>query len=203
MDPVTKRFLELYYNSFVWAGKTTWLGVPVGKCPLDCWIFQEIIVEVQPDTIIECGTGHGGSALFFASICDLVGKGRVISIDVHPSGQPEHERIYYLVGSSTSPVMVEAVRTLAEGVVLVDLDSAHDEGYVLKELELYGPLVTPGSYVIVEDTIIDLGLVPWHGPGPKGAVEAFLAQNKNFVADRTREKFFMTWSPDGFLKRIV
>ena len=188
----------------IWAGPTRWLGVGAGKCPMDLWIFQEIIFDVKPDTIIECGTGGGGSTLFMASICDLIGKGKIITIDVAANpDRPMHERIYYHLGSSVHPATVDLVKRMAEGIVLVDLDSAHDTPHVLKEMELYAPLVTPGSYLIVEDTNVAPDICPGHGPGPREAVEAFLKGNKSFVPDRQREKLFLTFNPGGYLRRIA
>lgn len=182
---------------------TRWLGVSVAKCPLDLWIFQEIIFEVRPDTIIECGTGGGGSALFMASVCDLLGKGKIISIDIDYQPRPEHERIYYHLGSSIDPATVALVKRLAEGVVLVDLDSAHNTSFVLKELEYYAPLVTLGSYLIIEDTIISHDICPGHGPGPREAVQAFLGENENFAVDKEREKLLLTFNPGGYLRRVA
>jgi cephalosporin hydroxylase len=175
-----------------WAD-TYWLGVPVLKCPLDLWIYQEIIFEVKPDVIIECGTFRGGSALFLAHMCDLVNNGRIISIDIeYREDRPKHERITYLIGSSTSEEIVRKVKSLIRDrdKVMVILDSDHHKEHVLKELKIYSKFVTKGSYLIVEDTNINgHPVVPDFGPGPLEAVEEFLKENKNFVADRTKEKF--------------
>src|SRR5438132_4143406 len=105
--------------------------------------------ELEPDLIIETGTAQGGSALFLASICDLLGKGRIVSIDIAPrDDRPLHPRITYLLGSSTSAPIADEVRTLARShrTVLVILDSDHSRDHVLRELAIYGELVTPGSY---------------------------------------------------------
>ena len=74
---------------------TRWLGVRTDKCPLDLWIYQELLHELRPDLIVETGTAFGGSALYFASLCDLLGHGRVLTIDVQPQeGRPEHPQPY-------------------------------------------------------------------------------------------------------------
>jgi cephalosporin hydroxylase len=101
----------------------------VQKCPLDLWIYQELLTEIRPDLIIETGTFHGGSALFFASVCDLLSHGRVVTIDTTVvDGRPMHPRIRYLHGSSTAPAIIETVRSsiAADERVLVMLDSAHE-----------------------------------------------------------------------------
>src|SRR5262249_4097887 len=136
---------------------TSWLGVTVWKCPLDLWVYQEIIHEVRPDLIVETGTAFGGSALYLASVCDLVGHGEVVTIDIREDpSRPRHERITYLLGSSTAQAIVERVSLLAAGKrVLAILDSDHRREHVLEELRAYSPLVGAGSYVVVEDTNVN------------------------------------------------
>jgi cephalosporin hydroxylase len=131
----------------------------------------------------------------------------VVTIDIaeHP-GRPDHDRITYVVGSSTAPETLARIIAEAEGAgdVMVVLDSKHSRDHVLNELRLYGPLVTPDSYIIVEDTNINgRPVMPDHGPGPHEAVEAFLAESDDFVRDRTREKFYLTFNPGGFLRRVA
>jgi len=206
-DPaaVVDSFHRLYYESEVFA-RTSWLGVSALKCPLDLWIYQEIIHDLRPDVIVECGTASGGSALFLAAICDLVGNGRIITVDIEEvPGRPQHARVTYLHGSSTAPDIVEQVgRAVAgEGCVLVLLDSDHSKDHVLAELRAYSSFVTPGSYVIVEDTNIGGHPVsPDWGPGPMEAVDEFLAENNAFAIDGSREKFFLTFNPRGYLRRM-
>ncbi len=207
-DEIVEAFHKLYYYSRVWAN-TFWLGVQTLKCPLDLWIYQEIVAEIQPDVIIESGTAYGGSALFLAAVLDQIGKGKVVTIDVETrEGLPRHERIEYIVGSSTSESTLQRVRqSIRPGdKVLVILDSAHNTEHVLEELRLYHGFVTPGSYVIVEDT--NMGGHPVHtdyapdsGPGPMAAVLEFLEGNPRFCADPMREKFKMGFNPNGFLRR--
>jgi cephalosporin hydroxylase len=204
-NPIVDQFHQLYYNSHIWLN-TFWRGVPVQKCPLDLWIYQEILHELQPDVIIECGTADGGSAYYLASICDLLGRGRIISIDIgaHPA-RPQHPRVTYLTGSSVSEVIYQTVRNSIQPgeKVMVILDSDHHFGHVLNELRIYALLVTPGSYMIVEDTNINNHPVfPEYGPGPMEAVQQFLAENNGFVIDQSREKLLLTFFPNGFLKKL-
>lgn len=197
-------FHRLYYESGVWM-RTSWLGVPTQKCPLDLWIYQEILQELRPDLIIETGTASGGSALYLASICDLLGKGRILSIDIDARPErPQHARVRYLHGSSVAPEIIDEVRSEMAGArcVLVILDSDHAQAHVERELQLYAPLVTPGSWLIVEDTNVNgRPVAAHHGPGPAEALEAFLARTNEFEVDVEREKFFMTFNPKGFLRR--
>jgi len=182
------------------------LGVHAAKCPVDLWIYQEIIYELKPDVIIECGTGSGGSSLFLASICDMIGNGRVITIDiVEAEGRPQHKRITYLLGSSTSSETVEQVKKLVsvDNKVMVILDSYHSKEHVLNELRIYSRFVTKGSYIIVEDTNLSgHPVVPTADPGPMEAVVEFLKEDKGFAVDKTREKLLLSFNPNGYLKRI-
>lgn len=206
---IVDQFHKLYYD-FCMFGKTWsntfWFGIPTQKCPLDLWIYQEIIYEVKPDVIIECGTANGGSALFLASMCDLVNDGVIITIDIEDrEGKPQHKKIKYLLGSSTSEEIVKQVEKLIsdKDKVMVILDSDHHKEHVLNELRIYSKFVTKGSYIIVEDTNINGHPVrPDFGPGPMEAVEEFLKENNNFVIDKSREKFYLTFNPRGYLKRI-
>ncbi len=200
------QFHTLYYGSReqTW-GNTFWLGHHVLKCPLDLWTYQEILHEVQPELIIETGTYLGGSALFLASICDLLRRGEVVTIDsARQHGRPRHRRITYLTGSSTSTKILRQVHRRARGksTVLVILDSGHGKDHVLAELHAYAPFVTPGSYLVVEDTNLNgHPVLGHHGPGPAEAVTEFLERNDAFVRDESREKFLLTFNPGGYLKK--
>lgn len=201
---LVKNFNKFYYNSLVWR-QTYWLGTPIKKCPLDLWVYSEILHEVKPEIIIESGSFEGGSALFLANVCDAIGKGKIISIDIAKKLRPKHKRITYLIGSSVSEKIVDKIKTMIKGKdkVLVILDSDHSKSHVLKELEIYSQLVTKGSYLIVEDTNINGHPVfPGFGPGPMEAVEEFLTKNKDFSIDRKREKFYLTFNPKGFLRKV-
>ena len=203
---VVDAFHRLYLGSpdSTWCN-TYWLGVYTYKCPLDLWVYQEILFEQKPDIIVECGTLLGGSSLYLSTMCDILNKGRVVTIDVDPSdGKPQHPRLTYLHGSSTSPEIVAQVRSLIRDGdrVLVILDSDHHKDHVLSELRIYSELVTKGSYLIVEDTNVN-GHPVGHefGPGPMEAVDEFLSDNGDFVVDSSREKHFLTFNPRGYLKK--
>lgn len=201
------NFHKLYHYSYdIWDTKTFWFGARVQKCPVDLWVYQEIIYKIKPNVILETGTFHGGSALFLAQICDLVNKGNVISIDSqYIKGRPSHKRIRYILGSSTSDKVLKEVRKLIKDkkVVMVVLDSDHRKEHVLKELKLFGKLVTKGSYLIVEDTNLNGHPIDsLHGPGPMEAVWEFLRGNTYFVIDKTKEKFLLTCNPNGYLLKV-
>jgi cephalosporin hydroxylase len=205
---IVDGFHKIFYrydNQAAWRD-ATWLGVPALKCPFDLWVYQEIIHELRPDLMIECGTYQGGSALFLAAVCDQLGHGQVLTIDMKAyQGQPEHPRITYLHGSSTAPETLSAVvdRIRPGDTVMAILDSDHRRPHVLREMQLYGPLVSVGSYLIVEDTNINGHPVwPDYGPGPMEAVEAFLHMDERFIIDHDREKFYLTFNPGGYLKRV-
>jgi cephalosporin hydroxylase len=205
---VVNDFHKLWYYSPWCVGwrNTHWLGVRAEKCPFDLWQYQEIIVEQRPDLIIETGTFHGGSALYMATICDLIKHGRIVTIDIHPQpGRPAHERITYLLGSSTAPEIVAQVKAgIGTGErVMVILDSDHRKPHVLAELKTYAPLVSPGSYLIVEDSNINgHPVLPQFGPGPMEALQEFLPENPHFQHDTSRDKLLLTFNPRGWLKRM-
>lgn len=203
---VTDAFHRLYYDTIVWKD-TYWLGVPTQKCPLDLWIYQELLHEQRPDLIIETGTAHGGSALYMACVCDQLGRGEIVTVDIYPiEGRPRHGRITYVTGPSTAPEVVAEVERLAEGRdrVLVILDSDHARDHVLEELRIYNRFVSPDSYLVVEDTNVNGHPVfPEHGPGPMEAVDQFLTETGEFEVDVAREKFFLTFNPRGFLRKTA
>jgi cephalosporin hydroxylase len=205
---IVDRFHRLYYSDHKrTVANTFWRGVQAAKCPLDLWVYQEILCERRPDVIVETGTFMGGSAYFLASICDLLGAGRIITVDVkkrRPERLPQHPRIDYRHGSSVEPDVVAAVRESigpAESVMVV-LDSDHRHHHVLAELQSYAPIVTPGNYLIVEDTNVNgHPITPDFGPGPMEAVDDFLAGTDEFEIDSAREKFYLTFNPRGYLRR--
>lgn len=200
---VIERFHVLSYESGS-LDDTYWLGVPILKCPQDAWVYQETLHRLRPDLLIETGTYLGGSALFFAGIFDLLGSGRVVTIDDRARATVRHPRITPLIGDSTSDTILDRVRALAASArtVIVVLDSDHRAGHVLREMRAYAPFVTTGSYLVVEDTNVNGHPVrPEHGPGPLEAVRTFLAEDDAFAVDRTREKFLITYFPEGWLRR--
>jgi len=198
VNKIIQDFHDLYYESSCIGGtwkNTNWLGVPIQKCPLDCWIYQELLFEIKPDIIIETGTKVGGSALFFASILDLIGKGEVITIDINGKGKlPEHDRITYLWANSVDESVVNFIKPrVKDKRVMVILDSDHSKEHVLKELEIYSQFVSVYSFLIVEDTNTE---------GPLESVFEFINKTPNFTINRSCEKFYLTFAPYGFLKRV-
>ena len=200
----------------------TWMGRPIIQCPQDIVAMQELAWSIKPDLVIETGVAHGGSLIFYASILELVGgPGQVIGIDidirahnrVEIEKHPMAKRITLIQGSSIDPAIGAQVRTLAAGAkrILVVLDSNHTHDHVLAELELYAPLVTKGSYLVVMDTAIDdlpdefFTDRPWKkGNSPKSAVHAYLARNRRFEIDKDIDsKLLLTVAPDGYLKCIA
>jgi cephalosporin hydroxylase len=197
--------LDLWQN--MW-----WLGIPVLKTPSDMWMMQQLIAEVRPDFIIEAGTSHGGSSLYFANVLEGLGldHAKVITIDVermiseaskHPFWQ---KHVEFILGSSVDPEVVSKIRERVKGgTVMVVLDSNHAQHHVAQELEAYGPLVTPGSYIVAEDTALDgIPLAPdW--AGPMSAVKEFLQSETGayFEPDTAREAYLVTFHPGGWLRR--
>ena len=211
--PLVSRFIKelfhvLFYDSQIFGktwNNTFWLGTKTSKCPFDLWVYQEIIYDLQPDIIIECGTARGGSALYLASLCELIHNGIVITIDIVSEARPQDNRVKYLTGSSTSGEIVGKVQDLIKDreKVMVILDSNHKKEHVLDELIIYSKFVSKNSYLIVEDTHLNNHpVLPEYGHGPMEAVTAFLKVNNDFEVDRKREKYYLTFNPNGFLRKI-
>jgi cephalosporin hydroxylase len=202
---IVRNFHLLYRDGKRLDKQTWWRGHRVIKTPLDLWIYQELIHELKPDLLIETGTMYGGSAYYLASIMDLADHGEVLTIDRnHREGRPEHPRVTYLTGSSSDPEIVQqaAARAAGKQTVMVVLDSNHKAFHVLDELRAYHSLVTPGSYLVVEDTNINGHPVePSFGAGPMEALDEFLQENDDFVIDEQREKYMLTFNPRGWLKK--
>jgi cephalosporin hydroxylase len=208
----TDAFHRAYYESWDQGGgqsrgtvNLSWFGYRTLKSPLDLWTYQEILVDTRPDLIIETGTHLGGSALYLASIMDLLGHGSVLTVDITAAkGLPVHPRIRYLVGSSVGDEIVSQMRAAAKGKrVMVLLDSDHSAAHVRQELATYADLVSVGCYLVVEDTNVNGHPVKADfGPGPMEALVDFLAGRDDFVSDPDRERFLMTLNPRGFLRRV-
>ncbi|MEG4422796.1 MULTISPECIES: cephalosporin hydroxylase family protein [unclassified Microcoleus] len=199
----------------------TWMGRPIIQFPQDIMAMQEIIWEVKPDLIIETGIAHGGSLILYASMLELLGgDGEILGIDVdirqhnrvEIEGHSMFKRITMIEGSSIDEKIAQKVYDFAKGknTVLVLLDSNHVHDHVLKELQLYSPLVTKNSYLVVFDTLIEdmpdnlFPDRPWgKGNNPKTAVWEFLKTNKRFEIDKNIEaKLLITVAPDGYLKCV-
>ena len=203
----------------------SWLGRPIIQLPDDAFRMQELIFALKPDVIIETGVAHGGSAVFYASLCKLMDHGRIIAVEIElrPHNRkaldthPLRPLITIIEGSSIDPKTVAQVKSLvAPGeTVLVLLDSRHTKDHVLAELEAYATLVTPGSYIVAMDGIMqDLTGAPrsasdWAWNNPADAARAFAARRKDFEIVEPPPPFNegnvrsrVTYCPDAFLKKI-
>jgi cephalosporin hydroxylase len=214
-----------------------WLGRPIVQFPQDIVAMQELVWQIKPDMIVETGIAHGGSLVFSASMLALLDMADAIAggatmdprqshrcvvgvdIDIRPHNRaaieahPMASRIRMIQGSSVDPATVaevhRAVRDVSPRRVLVCLDSNHTHDHVMAELDAYAGLVTPGSYCVVFDTVVErmpkelFPDRPW-GPGdnPMTAVHAWLSRHPEFAIDRKiQDKLQLTVAPDGYLKR--
>jgi cephalosporin hydroxylase len=207
MSKEGEEYFRWFYDQNVWK-RMHYRGVRILKVPSDMWNYQEIFTEHRVDWVLETGTRHGGSALFFADLLRLNGaRGKVISIDVDRQSNlvGAHPHIDFLLGDSGSPTMVERVRSMLpkdRGTLFAILDSDHSKAHVLRELSAFLPLLRKGDYLVVEDTCVNGHPVrPEFGPGPYEALAEFLARNpEQFVRDEAREaKFGFTAAPTGYL----
>ena len=198
----------------------TWLGRPIIQFPQDIVMMQEIIWNTRPDVIIETGIAHGGSLIFYASMLELLGNGgKVLGIDIdirehnrrEIERHPLYKNIQMVEGSSTDKDVVDQVSAAAQGKrVLLSLDSLHTHDHVLKELKLYSPLVSRGSYIVVFDTIIEdfpdgsFPDRPWKkGNNPMTAVKKFLELTDRFVVDtEITSKLLISSAVNGYLRCV-
>lgn len=197
--------------------EVTWLGIPIIQLPEDILMVQELVWKLRPDVIIESGVAHGGALILYASLLELIGRGHVIGVDVDIrkynrlaiQSHPMSRRISLIEGSSTDPATIEQVRRSIrpDDRVLVLLDSNHSAEHVGAELELYGPMVTPGSYVVVFDEVMTMvydapnGNPSWVTDNPLSAVDAFLDTHSEFTRDQAYERLHVTYCRGGYLRR--
>jgi cephalosporin hydroxylase len=204
-DELKWAFTESVWRNLPWSG-TTWLGRAIETAPTDLLAYQEMIVTVRPDWIVEIGSGDGGRALFLASICELTGHGEVLSVDTElPTDLPEHPRLHFLTGDAHDPATVAAVQQVVgtDSRAIVVLGGRADRHHTSAQFEAYAPLVPVGSYVVVTDTIVNGHPVwPAFGPGPLEGVKQILNRRGDFVADPDMEKYSLTFNPGGFLRRV-
>ena len=205
-----KFFVDYYTKTYYYHGQSTWhnsywMGVKTLKTPNDLWIYQELIHQFKPDFILETGTFQGGSANYMASVCDLIGHGHVITMDINEC-EMEHPRVTKLVhpdGSTGDFIKNKVTEMVGNGKCLVMLDSTHRKQHVLDEMEFFQQFVPKDWYMIVEDT--HLGGNPilhnW-GDGPMDSVKEFVKRYDTFEIDRSKEKFMLTFNPKGYLRRI-
>jgi cephalosporin hydroxylase len=220
--------LSRHWLRVAWSQKHSytfsWLGRPMIQLPEDVLRLQEVIYQLQPDVIVETGVAHGGSLVFYASLCQLMGKGRVIGVDIEIrphnraaiEAHPLRPFITLIEGSSTAPEILDQVKAMIRPGerVMVLLDSNHSYGHVSEELRLYAELVTPGSYLVVQDGIMrDLSDVPggrpdWTHDNPARAATDFAARRADFILEPPPWAFNesalqagLTHWPAGWLKK--
>jgi cephalosporin hydroxylase len=217
------KVLSNLYTRSGWQQKIsyepTWLGIPIIQTPEDIVMMQELIWKVRPDVIVECGVAHGGAVVLYASILDLIGKGHVIGVDVEIrkynrlalQSHPLSRRFTLIEGSSVEQTTVDEVRRSIrpDDKVLVTLDSNHTAAHVAAELKLYAPLVSPDSYLVVFDGVMQVltdapgGSPAWDKDNPWQAVQNFLGENDEFEIDLYYNRLKVTHCPGGFLRRVT
>jgi cephalosporin hydroxylase len=203
----------------------TWLGRPIIQLPEDLLRLQEVIYRVKPDVIVETGVAHGGSLIFYASLCKAMAKGRVVGIDVeirpHNRHEIESHELYSFItlieGNSIAPPIVELVKTQVKAgeTAMVLLDSNHSKAHVLAELDAYASLVTPGSYIVAMDGIMEevVGAPrtqpDWSWNNPRQAALEFVSAHPEFAIEEPAFLFNesdiaerVTYWPSAFLKRV-
>jgi len=203
----------------------SWLGRPIIQLPEDLIRIQEVIYRVRPDVIVETGVAHGGSLVYYASLCKLIDHGRVIGVDValRPHNRqaleahPLEPLMTLVDGDSTDPRVVDRVRSLvAPGeTVLVVLDSNHARAHVAAELDAYHHLVTPGSYIVATDGVMQIahdvpaGKAAWQHDHPAAAAAEFARHHPEFVLEQPPWLFNesgltenVTHWPGAWLRRV-
>ena len=200
-----------YHRNEMSDARCKWMGQRALKNPMDCWIYQEIIYEVKPDLIIEFGNKNGGSTLFLAGLCELMGHGRIVAVDKnHSQFTARHPKIELITGDCGSEETITAVRTRCQGQkVLIIHDADHSREAVLRDLRNYADLVSLGSYFIVEDTIGNMRgyggrrfLIPKFNTAAQ-AINKFLKETQKFNVDQSRERYILTYNHGGFLQRVA
>ena len=216
------RLLAEVWTKAAWQRRLSyeprWMGVSVIQMPEDIVMMAELIFHVRPDVIVEIGVAHGGSSLFYASLMELAGRGRVVGVDVDIrthnrsvlEANPLSRRISLIEGSSVAPATAARVRNelRPDDAVLVILDSNHTRAHVAAELEAYAPMVTVGSFLVVFDGVMKIlhdvpnGAPDWTDDNPDAAVRDFLARHPEFRVEPYYNRLMITHAPGGFLRRI-
>lgn len=224
LDPFTDegfaRITELFVKG-AWHRRTSYeprfMGIPVIQLPEDVMMMTELVQTVKPTVLIECGVAHGGSTVLYASLFELMGRGKVVGVDIEirPHNRKNIEtssvahRIVLIEGSSTAEATLERVRAEIgpDDRVLVVLDSNHTKAHVAAELERYAPLVSDGSYLVVFDGVMRIladcpgGKPEWVHDNPWEAQREFLAAHPELVVDKHYNRLGPTHAPDGFLRK--
>ena len=190
---ISKQWLKIGWNQ-KYNYTFSWLGRPIIQLPEDILRIQEVIFDIKPDVIVETGVAHGGSLIYYASLCKIIGKGKVVGVDIeirkhNRKAIEEHflaEYITLIEGNSISDKIAKQVKSLIKEnqKVLVLLDSCHTYDHVKKELELYSEIVSIGSYIVVTDGIMQIlndvprGGEDWYWNNPVNALKEFLSENE-------------------------
>jgi cephalosporin hydroxylase len=195
--------------------KNRWLGVGVIQYPSDLITYATLLYRVKPEVVIETGTNYGGLSVFFATVMENINpSAKIVTVDIDSSKWDQEvatgritpkmlERIVFVKGDSVSTAVLDRIQGLTQGKRgLVLLDSLHTKEHVLKELKLYSPFVSPGSYIIVNDTHLEMMKFMDTGSGPLRAVQDFLKENKEFAIDPDLPGTLLSCAPSGFLRRI-
>ena len=221
---ISNQWLKMGWNEkYVYT--FSWMGRPIIQLPEDMIRIQEVIYRIKPDVIVETGVAHGGSLIYYASLCKAMEKGRIIGIDIeirshNRTAVENHELASYITlieGDSTDSNIVDQVKALVkpDETVLVILDSNHTKQHVLKELNAYSSLVTKGSYIVATDgSMKDLHDVPrgdpeWIWDNPTEAALEFVDDNPEFVVEQPDWEFNeseltenITHWPGAYLRRV-
>ena len=200
-DEVTNALIDHVWHTLAWED-TTWLGRPVRHTPTDLVTYQELLAEIRPDHVVITERGEPGTAAFVASICDLIGHGRVLSVG--PTEPVAHDRLVHVAGHPGAETTADRVREhVGDGSCLVVLGAGGHRRDFVAEFEAYADLVSIGSYLIVEHTIVNGNPVwPGYGPGPLEALRALLPRHGEFVQDVEVEKHGLTFNKGGYLRRM-
>lgn len=204
LDTTLREWVERYQREIVFE-RVHYRGVPTWKNVLDLWVYQEIIWDTGVDVVVEIGVRHGGTTLWLSdTLRNFCGEeARVIAIDLEPPQISVPPNVTFIRGDSIADSTVAQVRALTAGrKTMVMADGNHAAAHVLQELQLYTPMVSDGCYFIAEDGIVDVMQWKEFTPGPLVAAQQFVAKNDDFIIDRSREEFLLTYAPGGFLKRV-
>jgi len=216
LDLVTA--LDRYDYSYLWS----WMGVPIIQMPADVMATQEVIWATKPEVIIETGVARGGSVLFMASLLEMMGSGKVIGVDndirAHNrqsiESHPMSKRVVLIEGGSVDQATLARIRVEipAGARVMVVLDSDHSRDHVLSECRAYGPMVTPGCYMVVADTLVGhiteenapkkRSKLWFKGDEPLSALQDYMAETNRFEVDEVLNgKLVLSSSPGGYVRR--
>jgi len=198
--PIDNDIERKYYEYMIGGGRMPkWRGVDVIKYPNDLILYEEALYNNKPDFIVETGTYRGGSSYFLADICELIGHGHVITIDMHNHHPPKHKRITHIIGRSTDSNTLKQVKELVgDGTCMVILDSNHHRSHVKRELHFYSDIATRGQYIVAEDTNYK---ADGNINGVEEAVTWFVKRNKNYKIENPEKKYIFSLCPNGWIKK--